>query len=361
MDRGLTLIAGGLLALSLTARLPAVTAERYEVTPLPFMPFSNTGGEALNNNGVVAGGIVDSDGSVSLAQWSHGVLTKLGVPPGLPSRDFDRPRVFGINTAGAIVGTIHASAGELPSRAFIYKNGTFTILPLLDPTDLGAAAIGINNRGEVVGYDRTSAHNVKGWLWSNGSYSVLPISGTNTAALGINSSGTIIGNRSLSLVRRLLNGQLCCGGERGYVFSHGTIQYLSGFVYAINDRGEAAGGSNPGDEARAAVFNNGVATPILSLRSHAVGINYSADVVGSYQPSGYSRRHLFVWSAKSGALDLTPEGYRSAEAAAINDRGEVLGFGETLTGTSQYFLLTPDPHGVLKPKPVTRSPPSGSP
>ena len=74
MHRFLTLIAGALLALGLTARLPAGTAERYEVTPLPFIPFSNTGGEALNISGVVAGGIVDSDGSVSLAQWSHGVL-----------------------------------------------------------------------------------------------------------------------------------------------------------------------------------------------------------------------------------------------------------------------------------------------
>ena len=38
-------------------------AERYDVTPLPFIPFSSTGGEALNNNGVVAGGIANSDGS----------------------------------------------------------------------------------------------------------------------------------------------------------------------------------------------------------------------------------------------------------------------------------------------------------
>src|SRR6266446_4960947 len=166
-------------------------AERYDVTPLPFIPFSNTGGEALSNNGVVAGGIANSDGSVSLAEWSNGMLTNLGVPPGLPSHDFNRFRVFGINNPGAIVGTIHTSAGDLPSRSFIYDRGRFTVLPLVDPTDLGGAAIGINNRGEVVGYDRTSSHNAIGWLWSNGAYSSLPVSGTNTAALGINSSGTI--------------------------------------------------------------------------------------------------------------------------------------------------------------------------
>src|SRR6266849_4447254 len=132
-----------------------LAAERYDVTPLPFIPFSNTGGEALSNS-------------------------------------------------GAVVGTIHTSAGDLPSRWFIYERGRFTVLPLADPTDLGGAAIGINNRGEVVGYDHTLSNSVMGWLWSNGTYSRLPVSGTSTTALGINSSGTIIGNRRLRLIRRLL-------------------------------------------------------------------------------------------------------------------------------------------------------------
>ena len=325
-------------------------AERYDVTPLPFIPFSGTGGEALNNNGVVVGGIANSDGSVSLAEWSKGVLTNLGVPPGLPSQDFNIPRVFGINDCGAVVGTVHTAAGDLPSRWFIYDRGGFTVLPLADPTDLGGAAIGINNRGEVVGYDHTSGKRVVGWLWSKGAYSRLPVSGTSTAALGINSGGTIIGNRSFRLIRRLLTGQFRSTGERGYILSHGTAQYLAGFVYAINVQGEAAGGSVSHGQAMATVFKNGIATVILSLPSSAVGINSAACVVGSYQPDGDNRRHLFRWSAHSGAFDLTPDGYRSAEAAAINDRGDVLGFGETVSGKSQYFLLTPDPRGGLTPK-----------
>jgi uncharacterized membrane protein len=325
-------------------------SERYGVTPLPFIPFSGTGGEALNNNGVVVGGIANSDGSVSLAEWSKGVLTNLGVPPGLPSHDFNMPRVFGINDCGAVVGAIHTSAGDLPSRWFIYDRGHFTVLPLADPTDLGGAAIGINNRGEVVGYDHTSSKRVVGWLWSNGAYSRLPVSGTSTAALAINSGGTIIGNRSFRLIRRLLTGQFRLTGERGYILSHGTAQYLTGFVYAINVQGEAAGGSVSNGQAMATVFKNGIATVILSLPSSAVGINSAACVVGSYQPAGYNRRHLFRWSANSGVFDLTPDGYRSAEAAAINDRGDILGFGETVSGKSQYFLLTPDPNGGLTPK-----------
>jgi len=334
--------------------------ERYDVTPLPFIPFSNVGGEALSNNAVVAGGIANSDGSVSLAEWSKGVLTNLGVPPGLPSPDFNIPRVFGINDRGAIVGTIHTSAGDLPSRWFIYDRGHFTVLPLADPTDLGGAAIGINNRGEVVGYGHTKSNRQIGWLWSNGAYSSLPVSGTSTVALGINSSGTIIGNRRLRFIRRLLTGQLRCTGERGYVLSRGTTQHLTGFVYAINGLGEAAGGSISEGQAMATVFKNGIATVIVSLPSYAVGINSAASVVGYYQPAGYNRRHLFRWSASSGAFDLTPDGYRSAEAAAINDRGDILGYGETESGKSQYFLLTPDPNGGLTPKALITAPSAGA-
>jgi hypothetical protein len=335
-------------------------AERYAVTPLPFIPFSNTGGEALSNNGVVVGGIANSDGSVSLAEWCEGALSDLGVPPGLPNHDFNRPRVFGINNSGAIVGTIHTAAGDLPSRSFIYDRGHFTVLPLADPTDLGSAAIGINSRGDVVGYDHTPRNKLTGWLWSNGAYSGLPVSGTSTAALGINSSGTIIGNRTLSFMRRLLTGRLSCTGQRGYVLSHGTTEHLNGFVYAINDSGEAAGGSTSDGKTMATVFKNGIATVILSLPSYAVGINSSADVVGFYQPAGHSRRHLFIWSANSGAFDLTPDGYRSAEAAAINDRGDVLGFGETMSRKKQYFLLRPDLDGVLAPKALVTTPPAGA-
>lgn len=334
--------------------------QRYDVTSLPFIPFSDTGGEALSSTGAVVGGIHNPDGSVSLAEWFKGELTTFGAPPGLPSRDFNRLRVFGTNGSGAIVGTVHTSAGNLPSRAFLYDRGRFTVLPLMDPTDLGGAAVGVNSRGEIVGYDHTSGNRTTAWLWSNEAYSSLPISGTNVVAFGINTGGTIIGNRTLGFLRRLLTGQFKRTGQRGYVLSQGTARHLNGFAYAINDLGEAAGGSPSGGEAMAAVFKNGSATVILNLPSAAVGINSAADVVGFYHPAGCNLRRLFIWSANSGAFDLTPDGYRSAQAAAINDQGQVLGFGETVGGERPYFLLTPDPHGVLTPKELMTARPAGA-
>jgi probable HAF family extracellular repeat protein len=334
--------------------------QRYDVTPLPFIPFAGTGGEALSNTGAVVGGMRSSDGSVSLAEWFKGGLTDLGAPPGLPSRDFNRPRVFGISRSGTIVGTLHTPAGDLPSRPFVYERGCFTVLPLMNPSDLGGAAIGVNSRGEVVGYRHTAGNRTRAWVWSNGTYSRLPISGSNVVAFGINSSGTIVGNRTLGFLRRLLTGQFHCTGQRGYVLSQGTAVHLNGFAYAINELGEAAGGSPSGDKAMAAVFKNGIATLILTLRSAAVGINSAADAVGFYYPAGCNLRRLFIWNANSGAFDLTPDGYRSAEAAAINDQGQILGFGGTAGRERPYFLLTPDPNGVLTPKPLMTARPAAA-
>jgi probable HAF family extracellular repeat protein len=355
MSLGLTSPSGAFLALTRTAPLPAC-AERYAVTTLPFTTPATI---ALNNDGVVTGGIVNPDGSISLGAWSKGVLTNLGAPPGLPS-DFNRVRPFGINNSGAIVGAIYTSAGELPARAFVCRSGSYTVLPLVHPTDLGGVAIGINDRGEVVGFDRTSNHNTQGWLWSEGAYSRLPISGTNTVAVGINSSGTIVGYRRVNLIQRLLTGQYRRAREMGYVLGHGKTQYLDGPVNAINDLGVAAGAStSPGNvwttrskgDATATVFKDGIAASILSLPSAAFGINSAGDVIGSYRAGSGSR--AFVWSPQFGAFDITPAGYRSAVAAAINDRGRILGYGETASGAPQDFLLTPDPNGELMPKAVS--------
>jgi probable HAF family extracellular repeat protein len=333
-----------------TASLPP-SAKRYGVTTLPFITPATI---ALNNYGVVAGGIVNPDGSISLGKWSKGVLTNLGAPPGLPSC-FNRARPFGINDSGAIVGAIYTSAGELPARAFVHRDGTYIVLPLLRSTDLGGVAIGINDRGEVVGFDRTSNRHAQGWLWSGGAYSIPPVSGTHTVAVGINSSGTIVGYRRVNFILRLITGQYRRSSEMGYVLNHGTTQYHNGPVNAINDLGVAAGASTSlwrlkGD-AMATVFEDSIATSILSLPSAAYGINSAGDVIGSYRAGSGSR--AFIWSSKSGAFDITPAGYRSAVAAAINNSGYILGYGETVSGAPQDFLLTPDPNGELMPKAVS--------
>jgi hypothetical protein len=250
---------------------------------------------------------------------------------------------FGINDSGAIVGTVHVTGHGVPSVSFIYSHGSFTVLPLLNSTDTGAVATGINNAGRVVGYD-VSSNGARPWLWSGGAYFSVPVSGISATALAINSSGAIIGNRVTN----------CCSGQTGYIFSHGATQYLTvGALNAINNAGVAVGvSSSVGPPPQTAtIFENDSATSILNQDSSASGINSAGDVVGSYQAA--NTVHAFIWEPNLGPFDVTPPGYQNASAFAINDQGDILGNG-TLPGEifGQFFLLTPDPHGVLTPKPI---------
>ena len=314
----------------------AASAESYDVTTLPF---TNEVGVVLSNTGLVVGGILNPSGSISLGEWSNGVLTNLGAPSGLPS-SFNIVQPVGMNNAGVIVGAVRTPAGGSPSVAFEFTGGAFTVLPLVNSTDLAGFAAGINNRGEIVGEDvNGSTHNAQAWLWSKGVYSILPVPGLDTSAIGITSNGTIFGNRATN----------CCTGETGYVLQGGAVQSLSGPVEAINNSGEAAGFLVPGGGAGpATIFKNGIATPILNVSSGAFGINSASDVVGDYQPAGFNAPRAFLWEPNSGALDVPPpNGFQFTVATGINNSGEIVGFGETTDGTFRNFLLTPDPHGEL--------------
>jgi uncharacterized membrane protein len=336
---------GAILAASVAAA-PSALAQNYDVT---ILPFADNSGIALNDNGVVVGEIVNPDGSVALGQWFQGALTNLGVPSGL-SGPITSLSASGINDSGTIVGTVGTSTGALP---FMYSGGTFTVLPLANPHDSGGMARAINNAGQIVGSD-LGPPGPQAWVWSNGRYTSLPVTGDEVTAGAINSSGTIVGNHS----------PICCSsgtGFSGYVFAGGTVQYLSGVVNAINDAGVAVGSSSNGS---ATLIHNGVETLIPGVPgpiSTGFGINSAGDVVGFYPSqvtgpfSGVPQ--AFVWYPSLGAFDVTPNGLYTAQGQSINDQGEIIGSGVTHGGTSEDFLLVPDPNGGLIPTRI--GPPPG--
>jgi hypothetical protein len=321
----------------------------YDVTTLPFTVKT---GVLINNSGLVVGGILNPNGSISLGDWSDGVLTNLGAPSGLPS-NFNVVQPIGMNNAGAIVGAVRTPIGGVPSLAFLYSSGIFTVLPPVNSADSGNLATAINSGGKIVGYDLTAANGTQPWLWSNGAYSSVPVSGISATALGINSSGTILGNRVTN----------CCSGQSGYLSENGTTQYLTGALNALNNAGEATGVSHSvGLPQNAIIFRDGITTSILSVPSSGFGINSAGDVVGFYQPNGFNGPRVFLWEPHLGALDLTPAEYLFAVALAINSSGDIVGYGETTAGAYQDFLLTPDPHGTLTATELlTSPPPSGVP
>jgi PEP-CTERM motif len=337
-------LALGALLLAGVAGISPALSQNYDVTTLPFVDFN----VALNDNGVIAGEILNPDGSVSLAEWSHGTLANLGVPSGL-SGTITYVDSAGINDSGTIVGNVGTSTGF--AAPFIYSNGTFTLLPPVSPLAGPGYANSINNLGQIVG-GANGPKGEQGWLWSNGTYTSLPVVDDNTSALRINSSGTIVGNHYPN----------CCTQAAGYILSGSTVQYLSGGVNAINDAGVATGSNG-----MATVIHNGTETPILNLPSSGAAINSAGEIVGYYIPAATGVAQAFLWNPKSGAFDVTPngygvtaDGYGNAEGVAVNDQGDILGVGVTATGHVQDFLLTPDANGALIPIPLDTVPPAPS-
>ena len=127
---------------------------------------------------------------------------------------------------------------------------TFTTLDGFASGTYGAEAFGINDAGQIVGAYVDSSHLMHGYLYSNGTYTIIddPLAGTNgpyplsggstggTQAFGINATGQIVGEYFDS-----------SGALHGFLYSDSTyitLDYpLSGGTYAssINDSGQIVG------------------------------------------------------------------------------------------------------------------------
>jgi probable HAF family extracellular repeat protein len=104
----------------------------------------------------------------------------------------------------------------------------------------------------------------------------------------------------------------------------------------INDRGQVSFSLQTGLGSRGFFYDGNATVDIGTLggpTTNAVGLNNAGQVTGrSTIPSGFE--HAFVWSAGSGLIDLgVLPGAANSAAAAINNRGVVVGTSEGVPGT----------------------------
>jgi probable HAF family extracellular repeat protein len=255
----------------------------------------------------------------------------------------------GIDNHGTIVGSYRTTP---PRHALLITDGNF--IPLEPGSVLAthlSEAYRSNDRGDVVGYfigDDGFSH---GFLLSGGVLTTLDFPGASrTFALGINESGTVVGEWYL----------LDSGGNllayHGYTFKDGTFSQVDvpgaadTAVTGINARGDMVG-----------IWDSGVTSPfghafVLSKNefisfdfpgatlTQANGINASGQIVGTYLEAGGAQHAFLADGATFTTIDF-PGAARSA-AWGINSAGQIVGnYTITVSGDPHGYFAQPDNKG----------------
>lgn len=264
-------------------------------------------------------------------------------------------------------------------EAALVVNGTPTALGYPNGTD-GSVGLDINSSDTVVGYSVVpTSSDSTALYWPGGTLTTLAGLGGSSKALGINDSGTIVGQSN---------------GLPVYWTGGGSATALSvpngdtGIAAAINAGGVIVGSVTSNTTTQAAEWQSSSSSPTLlplpsgATGSEALGINTAGEIVGeatvgglnvpvewqngevvllSAPSSGLAQavndsgvivgaitvaggQHAVTW--KNGSLiDLnnqlpTGSGWTLSQANAINNAGEIVGIGN-----KGGFLLTPGGSG----------------
>lgn len=143
----------------------------------------------------------------------------------------------GVNGKGQAVGI--SSTGD---HALVWSFGTGPVT-VADLGTLGgtyAAALDINDAGEVTGWSENADHVSHAFLWSpkkNAMIDLGPVGTTTSGGYAINATGQVVGD-------------LWFNSQHGGFFDHGKVSdlgflpgYYSGIAYALNNNGQAVGWS----------------------------------------------------------------------------------------------------------------------
>jgi probable HAF family extracellular repeat protein len=335
-----------LFCLGLT--LSAQASGPYQLTDLGDPPGGYDWSHAydINDLGQVVGDMGDNEGvlrSHAFLWTSSGGMQDLGVLPGRT-----RSVAWGINDAAQVVGISEPDSFEfLKGHAFLWtSSGGMQDLGDLIGGNEYSQAWDISDAGHVVGQAGNLA-----FLWSstNGTQN-LGVSPGNTysSAYGVNNAGQVVGNSYDENTRGFLwssgGGMQDLGGLPGGLDGSGAVD--------INDSGQIVGVSGAATGPRAFLWTNGVMQDLGDLpggldSSGATAINDAAQVVGASGAATGDRPVL--WTNSEGMQDLNSlldpsgTGWNLVRANAINNAGQIVGFGFDPMGQGRAFLLTPIP------------------
>jgi probable HAF family extracellular repeat protein len=318
-------LLAALASLPLLAQAALNKPAYQPVALIPFTPGQGAGvATAINNRGVVCGFWTGPTGAFC---WRDGQLTELQPLPG-----DDNVAVESINARGQAVG-LSQSTATFRRHAVIFVDGIAQPIPIPQATD--SIASGINNAGDVVGTCFGRDGQGMAFLYRHGVPQDLGTLGQtvrNSGAADINNRGQIVGSSFIDTPTE--NG----GFEtRAFLYQHDSMAALptrpgySNIAARVNERGQVVGRieSNDGSgDYRAALWDKGQLKVLVEQPSDARGINNRGQVVGAVLTGSGG----FFYEPGKGVRSLndlidTSTGWNIVYAQAINERGQIVGFG----------------------------------
>jgi probable HAF family extracellular repeat protein len=231
------------------------------------------------------------------------------------------------------------------TRAFLWQDGVMQDLGTLGGPDAIAGLI--NDEGEVVGPSYTPIDpvigfpNIHPFLWRNGNMLDLgTLGGSDSEPTALSQRGDVVGFSTLA-------GDLTSHPflwRKGHLVDLGTLGGDSGTTNWINDRGDIVGKADlPGTAPQVhdgVLWTDGKMIDLGVLPgdscSNAYFVNSHGQVVGTSENqelcSIFVGQHAFLWEKGGPMVDLNTlidpgASLNLTYAVAINDRGEIAGFG----------------------------------
>ncbi len=313
----------------------------YLVPPVDVVPLGTLGGAAsrafgLNARGDVVGEAQTASGAWHAFLWRGGAMTDLGALGG-------RGRAVAVNGTGTVVGVFYPGADTTGgARPFLWRDGATTVLPVPEAEDVYATDV--NDRGQVVGYSATRCPLCpfgtvgSALLWEGGELRDLGrLGGHQAIATAITEQGSIVGG-----VQPQDSAVLLVGDEVRRIFP--------GIARAVSGVGHVAGDSR---QDAFFIWRDGVTQSIPIFyrdRLRVFGVDTRGRMLAllSYGFPSLSSPPKFVIRQPDnllfGLYEMLAPGtpWRVEGVSAMNDRGEIVGWGKnSTTGEVQALLLKP--------------------
>lgn len=299
----------------------------YRLVELPLRPL------AISDTGWVAGNTADH----TAARWSsHSGLERISLPP-----EFVLSEGTGINSKGEAVG-VAFTADSSRSVAFLFRQGKTSLLP-----GEQSRAEGINDAGEIAGQSKPPDQKAVGPVhWKNNTLLDLKICCAGIAKR-VNGNSQIIGDTYD--LKGHYHAFLWDAEHGSRLLSTADEEYSS--ALGLNRRGEVVVRAVPGG---LFLYSDGRFEPIDAPQAAVRGLNKDEAMVGSYGPAPEEQR-AFVWDKAHGMRDLNTliranSGWKMEVATSINDRGEIVGWGDHGETENAGFLLVPVSPGKIGAK-----------